>query len=84
MSAQIKLLFAKLDALVEALSTVSAEIAEMKRVVNQAAANSELFVQGYHEHGAEIAQLRSRMEKVSLNCPLLRSKTDEFAKVGGE
>lgn len=84
MSAQVKLLFAKIDALVEALSAVSAEIAEVKKVVNKAAANSELFVEGYHEHGAEIAQLSKRMERISLNCPLLKSKTDEFAKVGGE
>lgn len=77
----IRKLFAKIDEIHKTLNENTAAIAEMKSVVNRAAANSEVFVNGYHEHGAMIAALQKTMDKIMAVCPRMRPKTDEFKKV---
>ncbi len=72
--AQARKLFGQLKDVVQALDAV-------KGVVNQIAANSEVFVAGYHEHGAAIAALQSKVDRLMAVCPRLREDTNEFAKV---
>jgi methyl-accepting chemotaxis protein len=83
---QIKMLFAKLEEL-------SGEIAEMKESVakavassHSAAANSQLVLSGYQEHGTVIELLERKMERLVLRCPLMKPDTQELEKlkVGGE
>jgi len=79
--AQARALFAQLAAVVTALENYSKVINDVKTVVNRVASNSELFVQGYHEHGAEIAALQLKVDKLMSVCPKMRPITDEFKKV---
>lgn len=78
---QIEKLFAMTKRLAKVVEEMKTEVSEMKDVVNRAASNSEVFVSGYHEHGAEIAALQVRVDKLFSVCPYMRPETDEFKKV---
>jgi hypothetical protein len=69
------MLFAKLRELVT-------EVAEMKKSVATAVGNSELVLNEYQRHGTAIEQLTEKVERLRIRCPLMRSDTDEFEKVG--
>jgi hypothetical protein len=70
----IRKLFAQMNILIE-------EIAEMKKVVNKASANSVLVLECYHQHGTAIENLQQKIERLNLNCPLMKMETGEFVKV---
>lgn len=74
---QIRLLFAGLEKL-------STEVMAMRTVVNRAASNSALVLEGYQDYGMRIEKLQILVEKLRIKCPLLKPETNEFKKVGKE
>lgn len=78
---QARALFSQLRELVKSLERHEKVVEDVKTVVNRVAANSELFVQGYHEYGAEIVALKIKVDKLMAACPNVRPPTDEFSNV---
>lgn len=79
---QIAKLFARLDDLtrdLEKLTGVVAGLLELKDVMHTVATNSNLVYNEYQRHGGEIDDLRNRLTKLNLRCPLM--KTDEYEAV---
>lgn len=79
---QIAKLFARLDEITSDLATLAGvvtELIELKDVMLKVAANSNLVYNEYQRHGSDIADLRTKLTKLNLRCPLL--KTDEYEAV---
>jgi hypothetical protein len=77
-----------MEAVAKQLEAVSAEIKALHEEVkvvgelaNRAASNSAIVLSGYHEHGTVIELMARKLDKLSIECPLIKVETGEYPKV---
>lgn len=78
---QIAMMFDKLDDVNEHLSSLKEEVKSLRGAMSKVIFNTDSVRAGYQSHSDAIERMTQVVDRLRVQCPLIRPPTDEVEKV---